>query len=59
MIVVTLDSDYNHSDTTSRFWGFVPENHIVGKAIIVLCSFDSEESFFDKMRWDRICKMVN
>ncbi len=40
----------------SRFWGFVPEDHIVGSPMIVLISFDQERG---GIRWDRIFKDAN
>lgn len=43
----------------SRYWGFVPEDHIVGTPIFVIASFDEERSLTEgKIRWDRILKMV-
>lgn len=39
----------------SRFWGFVPEDHIVGTPMFVAISFDQERGLFDgKIRWNRI-----
>lgn len=38
----------------SRYWGFVPEDHIIGRASFVVLSFDSGKSFFNKIRWNRI-----
>ncbi len=38
----------------SRYWGFVPEDHIVGKALFVWMSWDTNASFFSKVRWSRI-----
>jgi signal peptidase I len=38
----------------SRYWGFVPEDHVVGKALFVWMSWDSNASFFSKVRWNRI-----
>jgi len=39
----------------SRFWGFVPEDHIIGTPMFVLISFDQGRSLFDgKIRWNRI-----
>lgn len=39
----------------SRFWGFVPEDHVVGTPMLVLASFDQERSLTDgKIRWNRI-----
>ena len=46
--------DNRHNSLDSRFWGMVPEDHIVGKALFVWMSFDSEGSFFNKIRWDRL-----
>ncbi len=44
----------------SRFWGFVPEDHIVGTPMIVLASFDRERGLFDgKIRWNRILRNPN
>ncbi len=39
----------------SRFWGFVPEDHIVGSPMFVLISFDKDRSIFNGgIRWNRI-----
>ncbi len=51
--------DNRHDSLDSRFWGFVPEDHIVGKALFVWMSWDSEGTFFDKIRWNRIFKGAN
>ncbi len=44
------DNRYNSLD--SRFWGFIPENHIVGKPMFVLLSFEGG------LRWNRFFKGI-
>ncbi len=51
--------DNRHNSLDCRFWGFVPEDHIVGKAIITVLSTDSTQDFFHKIRWNRIFKPIN
>lgn len=46
--------DNRHKSLDSRFWGFVPEDHIVGRPERVLISFDPDKSGFGKVRWNRI-----
>lgn len=50
------DNRYGSSD--SRFWGFVPEDHIIGKAVYVLWSIDKNQSGFNHIRWDRWFKSL-
>lgn len=51
-----MEGDNRDRSLDSRYWGFVPEDHIVGSPMIVLGSFDEEKSFGDsgKIRFDRI-----
>ena len=47
--------DNRHRSADSRFWGFVPEDHIVGKALFIWFSKDP----ITGIRWDRIFKLVD
>ena len=51
--------DNRHNSADSRYWGFVPEDHIVGKALFVWMSFDSEGSIFSKIRWSRLMRGIH
>ena len=52
--------DNRHCSADSRSWGFVPEDHIVGKPILVWLSLDKDRGLFDGgIRWNRIFRMVN
>ncbi len=47
--------DNRDNSQDSRFWGFVPEDHIIGTPMFVLISFDRDRSLFDGgIRWNRI-----
>ncbi|MFK7900010.1 MAG: signal peptidase I [Cyclobacteriaceae bacterium] len=52
--------DNRHNSSDSRYWGFVPEDHIVGTPMLVWFSTElrSNKSFFERIRWDRIFKYV-
>jgi len=50
--------DNRHNSLDSRFWGFVPEDHVVGKAFFIWLSLDSHASFFNKIRWSRFFKVI-
>ena len=51
--------DNRHNSEDSRFWGFVPEDHIVGKALFIWMSTDSAGSFFNSIRWSRLFKGIH
>ncbi len=51
------DNRYGSDD--SRFWGFVPEDHIVGKAIFIWMSWNTEAKGFHKIRWNRLFRTID
>ena len=51
--------DNRHNSVDTRFWGFVPYDHIVGKAVFILFSLDADKQFLNKMRWKRMFKLVD
>jgi signal peptidase I len=51
--------DNRHNSLDSRFWGFVPENRIVGKALFIWMSWDTNGAFLNKIRWSRIFNGIN
>ncbi len=50
--------DNRHNSADSRFWGFVPEDHIVGKAVFIWLSLDKDKKGFSKIRWNRIFRFI-
>jgi signal peptidase I len=52
--------DNRHMSADSRCWGFVPEDHIVGKALFIWLSLDKDLGLFEgKIRWDRMFRSVS
>lgn len=54
-----LMGDNRHSSQDSRFWGFVPEDHVVGKAVFIWLSLDKDKKFLNKIRWSRLFKKID
>jgi len=51
--------DNRHDSADSRYWGFVPEDHIVGKALFIWMSWDDEAGFLGKIRWSRLFRPIH
>ncbi len=52
--------DNRPNSVDSRFWGFVPEDHLVGKAVLVLFSTDPQEhGLIKSIRWNRFFRLVD
>ena len=48
--------DNRHNSADSRYWGFVPEDHIVGKPIFIWWSSDPDGH---GVRWSRLFRLVD
>ena len=54
--------DNRHNSEDSRYWGFVPHDHIVGKPVLIWMSLDQNVPWskaLDKFRWDRMFTTVH
>jgi len=49
-----LMGDNRNNSADSRFWGFVPEDHIVGRAAFIWMSVGPEGMFGGGVRWERV-----
>ncbi|MGE5424915.1 MAG: signal peptidase I [Syntrophothermus sp.] len=51
--------DNRHNSADSRYWGFVPEDHVVGKAVFVWLSLDPQKTLFEgKIRFNKLFRLV-
>jgi signal peptidase I len=52
--------DNRHNSLDSRFFGYVPENHVVGKPVFIWMSWDANANgFMNKIRWERLFTTVD
>ena len=51
--------DNRHNSEDSRYWGYVPEDHIVGKPVFIWMSLDPNGKGLNKVRWDRVFTTVS
>jgi signal peptidase I len=61
--VVQLDyffvmGDNRHNSADSRYWGFVPEDHLLGKAVAVWFSIEPEKRIIGGLRKERIFRSI-
>lgn len=54
-----MQGDNRHNSADSRYWGFVPEDHVVGKPIMVWLSTDKDRSGINFIRWNRLFSLVD
>jgi signal peptidase I len=50
--------DNRHNSEDSRYWGYVPEDHIVGKPVFIWMSWDTNGKGINKIRWERLFTTV-
>ena len=48
--------DNRHNSLDSRYWGFVPEDHVVGKAVFIWMSWNSQQG--SPIRWNRLFRTI-
>ena len=54
-----MQGDNRHNSADSRYWGFVPEDHIVGKPIFIWWSSDPDRRGLNGVRWHRLFRFVD
>jgi signal peptidase I len=53
-----LMGDNRDNSQDARSWGFVPENHVIGKPVFIWLSLDANKKGFSKIRWERMFTTV-
>ena len=55
-----MQGDNRHNSADSRYWGFVPEDHVVGKPVLVWFSTDKDHPLLSirHIRWNRLFRWV-
>ena len=51
--------DNRNNSEDSRYWGYVPDDHIVGKPVFIWMSWDTNGKGINKIRWDRLFTTVS
>ena len=51
--------DNRDNSLDSRYWGFVPQDHIVGKAVFIWLSLVKNRTWFGRVRWSRLFSLIN
>ncbi|PCJ66584.1 MAG: S26 family signal peptidase [Bacteroidetes bacterium] len=58
--------DNRHRSADSRYWGFVPEDHVVGKALFIWMSIEQDKIYgnrkkniFSRIRWSRLFNRIH
>ena len=54
-----MQGDNRHNSADSRYWGLVPEDHIVGKPIFIWWSSDPDRRGINGIRWSRLFRFVD
>ncbi|MEN8186518.1 MAG: signal peptidase I [Bacteroidota bacterium] len=51
--------DNRHNSEDSRYWGYVPFDHVVGKPVFIWFSWNSDAKGIEKIRWERLFTTVH